>query len=272
MQATTTRRLSTAASNPLWQTGDGRSVVLLHGVLVDHRMWWRQVEALATDYRVCTTDMLGHGEAPDPPGARVLADFVAQVADVVDACSGDGPPVLVGFSMGGLVAQAFAIEHWQRLAGLVLLNTIHDRSEAEATAVLARHQGNIDGGVEHAVANARERYYKLRDLETQPEVAERMSALMRDGDFTAKLKAHRVFVTSHGEVAGRLGAVRCPALVITGDEDGGSTPAMAARMARDLPDAELHVLDGQHHMAPVLDAPRVNGLLLDFLGRCFGKR
>ena len=54
---------------------------------------------------------------------------------------------------------------------------------------------------------------------------------------------------------------------MTGDRDAGSTPEMAHKMADALPDAELHILDDQHHMMPVLDADRVNAIILKFLAR-----
>ena len=49
-------------------TGEGRPVVLVHGVFMDRRMWFPQVEVLSRDYTVCCMDMLGHGYAPDPDG------------------------------------------------------------------------------------------------------------------------------------------------------------------------------------------------------------
>ena len=54
---------------------------------------------------------------------------------------------------------------------------------------------------------------------------------------------------------------------MTGDGDAGSTPEMAKAMAAAIPDAELHILDRQQHMMPVLDAIRVTGLMRGFLDR-----
>ena len=56
------------SGTPAWISGAGRAIIFIHGVLVDHRMWQAQVDALSPHYRVCCIDMLGHGEAPDPPG------------------------------------------------------------------------------------------------------------------------------------------------------------------------------------------------------------
>lgn len=258
---------STCDGTPVWVRGDGPTVIFIHGVLMDHRMWAPQVDALCGRYRTCCFDMLGHGRAPDPAGERLLGDFVTQAHHVVEQFSDAGPPVLCGFSMGGLIAQAYAARHHERLAGLILLNTVHDRSPEEAETVLARFQGNVTGGVEHAVASGTQRWFTRNDHMRQPCVIAAVQQWMRDGDFAAKRKAHRVFVSSDGEVTGKLAALSCPCLIMTGERDGGSTPAMAQKMARAIPDSELHILDDQHHMMPTLAADRVNRIILAFLAR-----
>ena len=159
--------------------------------------------------------------------------------------------------------------HHERLSGLVLLNTVHDRSPEEAATVKARFEGNVTRGVENAVESGTRRWFTSEDRERFPNVIADVQRWMREGDFTAKRKAHRVFVSSDSQVTGRLGALTCPALVMTGGRDAGSTPAMARKMADAIPNAELHVLDDQHHMMPTLAAGRVNQILLQFLRRVF---
>ena len=171
--------------------------------------------------------MLGHGDAPDPPGDRTLDDFVEQVREVVDEFSDHGPPVLGGFSMGGLITQAYAARYHALLDGIIILNAVHDRSTEESKRVYARYQGNVDEGPEHAVSSGARRWFKPSDYETHSDEIAQTLSWMRNGDFTAKCKAHRVFATSDGEVTGRLGKISCPALIMTGDEDAGSTPEMA---------------------------------------------
>ena len=73
----------TSSGTPVWIDGDGPTLVLVHGVLMDHRMWAPQVAAFASHYRVCCIDMLGHGRAPYPDGPRSLEDFVEQVDEVI---------------------------------------------------------------------------------------------------------------------------------------------------------------------------------------------
>ena len=87
--------------------------------------------------------------------------------------------------------------------------------------------------------------------------------------FAAKCKAHCVFVTSDKQVSGKLSAVSCPALVMTGERDAGSTPEMAMDIARQISDSDLRVMDGQHHMMTMLDSDRVNREIMIFLEYVF---
>ena len=96
----TTEKHRTSGGTPVWITGEGPSVVLVHGVQMDHRMWDAQVATLSDGYRVLCIDMLGHGDATDPDGERTLGDFTGQVEEVVsEFCEGERP-VMGGFSMG----------------------------------------------------------------------------------------------------------------------------------------------------------------------------
>lgn len=267
------RRILTASGTPIWISGEGPTLVLVHGVMVDHRMWAPQVRALSGVYRICCIDMLGHGDAPDPPGARALDDFVSQIDEVIDRLSDKGLPVLGGFSMGGLVSQAYAIKHSEKLAGLILMNAVHDRSDEQSRRVLARYKDNVKYGSENAVQSGARRWFTPEEQEAYAPQIEAALDWIRDGDFAAKCKAHRVFVTSDPQVSGKLSAVSCPALVMTGELDVGSTPKMAIDMARQIPDSVLRVMDGQNHMMTMLDANRVSCEIMTFLEKVFkGKK
>ena len=263
----TTEKHRTSGGTPVWITGEGSSVVLVHGVQMDHRMWDAQVAALSDGYRVLCIDMLGHGDAPDLDGERTLGDFTGQVEEVVsEFCEGQRP-VIGGFSMGGLVTQAYGAAHHRSLAGLMILNAVYDRTPEQAAVVRERSCMAAAKGAEAAIAAARPRWFREDEIAAQGEMVDEICQWMRDGDFAAKCKAHWVFATSDDQVAGRLGDISCPALIMTGDGDAGSTPEMAKAMAAAIPDAELHILDRQQHMMPVLDAIRVTGLMRGFLDR-----
>ena len=88
---------------------------------------------------------------------------------------------------------------------------------------------------------------------------------MQKDDATSFLTAYAIFCNAGDERAGKLTGVRCPALVMTGDFDTGSTAAMVERMVADIPDAQASIIAGGRHMMPMEMADEVNAVLLAFL-------
>lgn len=255
----------TSSGTPVWIDGSGPPVILIHGVMMDHRMWEPQVRALRDAYTVIRYDMLGHGQAPDAEGERTLDEFVAQAREVIGECCSSQRPVLGGFSMGGLVTQTFAARHWSDLRAVMLFNTVFERAATQRDAVAHRLGLMEQGGVENVVEPAMQRWFNAKEKRERRAEIDEVIGWMRDDEFTPKIKAYRVFVNSDSPCAEMLGLVQCPALVMTGDGDVGSTAQMSERMAAVLPAAELHIQDNQQHMMPFLDADRVNVKMRKFL-------
>jgi (E)-2-((N-methylformamido)methylene)succinate hydrolase len=260
---------TTTSGTPYWVDGPATTkrptLVFLHGVLMDHRSWDRQVDGLAGDFRIVRQDMLGHGDCPDRPGPRRLEDFVEQVRALIQETCPDEAPVLIGFSMGGLIAQAYAIQYATALSGLVLMSAVYNRTAEELASVAARLKNLEAAGVEGVISAARERWFRPDEMEAQGDQIEEILGWMQEGDPAAKTKAYRVFTSEDHKTAGKLGAVSCPALVMTGDGDKGSPPHMSKAMAAEIPNARLAIIEHQQHMMPVLAAERVNVELRTFL-------
>ena len=246
--------------------GEGPAVVLVHGVGLDLDMWAAQAAALARHYTVIRYDMLGHGGSAKPPGKLRLSSYITQL-EMVHRYFRLGRSVVVGFSMGALVGRAFAFAHPERLAGLALLNGVYDRTPAELDAIRARLQLAETDGPEALIEAALARWLSPEFRAAAPDAVAAIEDRLRANDRHGFLAAYRVFIEADEAAAGPLTALSCPALVITGEKDQGSTSAMAAAMAAAIPDAELHVLPGLAHLAPIEGADAVNALLLGFLDR-----
>lgn len=243
--------------------GAGPPLVLIHGVGLDMAMWDAQAKALAGRHRVIRYDMLGHGASADPPGERKLADFVEQLRVLLDHLEVTAAAV-VGFSMGGLVARAFALGHPERVRRLVVMSAVFERSPEQQAAVLARVAQAEEGGPAANLDAALERWFSPDFRAADPEAVERVRKTVLANDPEGYLKAYRVFATADGAASEDLAAIGCPTLVVTGVEDLGSTPAMAEAMAARIPGATCRVLPGRH-MIPVERAEEVNEGLRDFL-------
>lgn len=245
--------------------GGGAPVVLIHGVGLDREMWAPQVAALTALGPVLSYDMIGHGETPPRPDGCALGDFAAQLAALLDAL-GIERCRPVGFSMGGIVARAFAARWPERVERLVLMSTVFERTAAARASVEGRCETVAAEGIAATVGPALERWFTPAWAAAHPDVVEAVRRRMLANDPAGYLAAYRVFATADREPAAEgLARIACPTLVLTGADDANSTPAMAETLAKRLSDGRALVLPGRRHMMPLEAADEVNAALLDFL-------
>jgi pimeloyl-ACP methyl ester carboxylesterase len=232
------------------RSGAGTPIILVHGVGADLEMWEAVAERLAPRHDVVRYDMLGHGASAKPPGPYCLHDFIGQLQRLAD---GLAIPkfVLAGFSMGGLVAQGFALAAPDRVERLTLLNTVFDRSPQERAAVEARVREVVKRGHAAGIAAALERWFTPAFRAARPEVVAGIGRRMETNDFQAYAAAYGLFASADRELAGRIAGIAIPTMVVTGAEDQRSTTAMAMAMAERLPHGRCHIIPGQRHMTPL---------------------
>ncbi|MCZ7358637.1 MAG: alpha/beta fold hydrolase, partial [Candidatus Methanoperedens sp.] len=104
------------------QTGDGPALVLLHGFIIDSRMWRLQLESLSDQFTVIAWDAPGTGQSSDPPETFGIGDWVDCLAGLLDAAGVQRAHIL-GLSWGGILAQEFYRRHSMRVLSLVLADT-----------------------------------------------------------------------------------------------------------------------------------------------------
>lgn len=237
-----TLRLSDGAAVRVIEAGSaGAPVLLIHGVGMRAEAWGPQIVALASDHRVIAVDMPGHGESDALPGDPRLPDYVAWAARVIEAL-GLGPVSVAGHSMGSLIAGGLAVERPDLVARAALLNGVHRRDATARAAVMARANELASGVVE--VEAPLSRWFGTDEDDVRDQVAGWLRAVSPTG-YAA---AYRAFAEGDTVYADRLGQVRCPLLVLTGDGDANSTPAMSKAMATMAPQGRAVVIAGHRHM------------------------
>ena len=250
-------------------SGEGPPVVLIHGLGLNRRMWQWQVPVLEARYRVIRYDLLGHGESAPPADPVALASFSEQLAAVLDRLGLERAAVL-GFSLGGMIVRRFAMDHPGRATALGILNSAHGRTEAERDAIRLRVEQAAAEGPSATVDNALTRWFTAACAERSPELLDLVRTWVTANDPAVYPKIYKVLAEGDAEIADCLGAIDCPVLVMTGEEDYGNSPDMARRMADGLPRAELVILPGLRHMALAEDPDQVNQVLLGFLDWALG--
>jgi len=250
--------------SPASSIASGNTLVLVHGVGLDHRMWDWQITPLASQFSVLRYDLLGHGQTPVDPTASTLADFVVQLKTLLDFLQIEHVH-LVGFSLGALIAQLFAREHADYLASVTFMNGVYRRVEAELDSVRHRLALTREHGASSTVDLAIERWFTEPYRSQHPDIMERVRQRLLANNLDGYVTAYSCFVHGDPEVGDALTQVKCPALAITGEDDVGSTPQMCHRMAADLDDATVKILPGLRHGAPIEGAAVMSRALLKFL-------
>ncbi len=242
--------------------GAGQPVMLIHGVGADSSSWDEIAPGLAQRFRVLRLDLRGHGRSGRIEGDCTLDDFVRDLLDVMDAAGVDKAHV-VGFSLGGLIAQGIALSHPDRVDRLALISAVAGRTEEERAKVRARLEILRNEGIAAITAAAQERWFTPGFVQAHPEkVRDRMEQLKHNDPDSYKA-AYTVF--SMSDLGERLHDIRHRTLIVTGEHDVGSNTRMARYMHDQISDSELRILPGLRHSV-LTEAPEQTGtLLIQFL-------
>jgi 3-oxoadipate enol-lactonase len=243
--------------------GSGAVVVLAHAIGCDRRMWEDLVTALhERGMRVLSVDLRGHGTSPVPRRPYTLAEMAGDVAALLDRV-GVRTAHWVGLSMGGMVGQAFALSHGERLARLVLANTTSSYGPDGPAMWEARAKAVEDGGVAAIKDLAMARYFSEDFRARHPDVVartgERFLATPREG-YIGCCDAIRGL-----DFTESLARITAPTLVIAGEKDLGTPPAMSEAIARQIPGAKLSIIPGAAHLSAVETPREFSSLVCGFL-------
>ncbi len=233
---------------------DARAVVLLHGSNADLHTWQPWAERLRDEYRVIRFDQIGHGlTGPSISGTYALDDFRATINEVTEVLEVD-TFVLAGNSMGGWIAMDYAMNHPERLEGLVLVDAGGADIQREGSGNLAFSIARLPG-VGAAMSQLLPRSIVERSLSQSvsnqdivtPEAVDRYWELARyPGNREATRKRFSGDRTPFD--AADVSAVKVPTLVMWGDEDT-LIPVEAATWYDDLlPASRLVIYEGFGHM------------------------
>jgi 3-oxoadipate enol-lactonase len=239
--------------------GNGPPVLLIHGVGGDAGNWGPIADRLAARFDVIAMDLRGHGKSDrvmTPIDVHHLARDAVQVLDEaeVQRCR------VVGFSLGGAVAQALALDFPARVDKLALIGTVCGRTPDEQERATARVEFLKEHGTAAIAEANRERWFTDAFRQAQAAIVERRVAQVKACDPASYLHSFTVFCTT--DFADRLGEIRVPLLVIAGEHDLAATPRMAQLMSDNVSDAAVHVLPGLRHSL-LIEAPDQVGALLD---------
>lgn len=230
---------------------NGVPLVFCNSLGSDFRIWDQVVPAFTDQFAVLRYDKRGHGLSDAPPGPYTIHDHAEDLAGLL-ATLNLNAAVLIGISVGGMIALDFAIHYSARVKALVLCDTgakigtpeyWNERAENVRKAGLAPLVDTIVG-----------RWFTA-DFPRQHPAEYRgyhnfLSRVPTVG-YTATCEALR-----DGDLRASLGSIQAKALVLCGDQDAVTTPALARELADGLKNARLELIANAAHL-PCLEQPGV---------------
>ena len=243
------------------QEGQGTDLILIHGLGMSLRDWDGCTPDLAKHHRVLRVDVRGFGESDKPPGPYSPQLFARDLAGLVRACQVTRAHI-AGISMGGVIAQRFALDFPELVRSLTLIST---SSEVNVQAQAAWEK--LATGVEQqgftAAAGMADRLHAAHFTRAHPERVQNRECLTAANDpraFAAAARAVSAFNWTND-----LRRVTAPTLILQGLEDVLTPPGGAVKMNRALPHSRLLMLPECGHFVPDEKPEVFTNTLLAFL-------
>lgn len=234
-----------------WQA-ERKTLVFIHGSGGDHTVWLHQCSQMRKYFNVAALDLPGHGRS-EGGGEQDVAVYVEWVRRILEALAIE-KPVLIGHSLGSAISLSYALAYGDRLAGIVPVGggatmpvnqAILDGLKTDPSAVIA---------MAAKIALAKGNRDRLSEVLTK-----NMSGVNPDvlyGDFLA---CHKLDVTA------AVSRISVPALIICGDEDKMTPPAMSRYLEENIPGAQMALIAGAGHFTMLEQVEEFNRTLSTFV-------
>jgi 3-oxoadipate enol-lactonase len=241
--------------------GAGEPVVLLHPLALSGEVWQPLGAALSTQFQVFAPDLRGHGRSSWDRDSFTIKDMARDVAEAMDSLSLPSAHLL-GMSMGGSVALTLAGLFPERVKSLVLADTTAWYGPNAPNTWAERAEKAVSVPRDRQLAFQVDRWFSEQFRAARPDEVDRISRIFVATDSAA----HAAASNAMGELDSRrlLRSITARTLVMVGEQDYATPPAMAEQLAGSIPDASLLVLPALRHLS-LVERPELAATVRDHL-------
>ena len=245
------------------EQGSGPPLVLIMGLGYTSEMWHRVLPAVAREYRTVLFDNRGVGRSDVPDQGYSIGDMAADTAAVMDAAAIQSAHIF-GISMGGLIAQEFALRYPERTRSLILGCTHHGGREAVVAdrevfeKLMARGSMPAEEGTRAMVPYVYDEATPRERIEEDLEI--RMRTYPTSKGYFGQVQAILAF-----DARSRLPEISAPTLVLHGESDRLVPPENGRLIAGLIPNAKLIMFERASHIFTTDQPEASNEAILSFL-------
>ena len=237
-----------------WERGSGPVILLVHGMFGDHLDWEPVLAPLAVRHRVLAVDLPGFGASEKPDASYSAEFFVTALAELLDHVS-VRRATLVGNSFGGILASRFALAHAPRVERLILVSGARKFSEEERNFSRERMSREILLRLTPEVNRQMFAPIFAKEGPAQERYLAKQNAKLTRADYPeyARAMARSIETALTAYYPERLGEIRCPVLLLWGQQDAVIPQHHARDALAQLKYGTLVVLPGCGHAAQIDD-------------------
>jgi 3-oxoadipate enol-lactonase len=245
------------------EQGQGKPLALLHGFPLDWRIFEKQITPLSKQFRVIAPDLRGFGQSKndEPFTIASLADDVHTLLQSMDAL----PCALGGLSMGGYVAFAFARKYASDLTSLILIDT---RAEADTPEGKAGRQKMIDlarqSGPKAVADQMLPKMLAEQTFKSNPQTVAQLRQIMETCPATT-IEHALAAMRDREDSVDLLPRITAPTLIVVGEHDAITPPAMAQTMQTKIANSKLVQIANAGHLSTMEKPEDVTKTIESFL-------
>lgn len=247
-----TLRMSIRVEGP----DDGPPLLFINSLGTELSLWDRVLPHLPKGLRVIRYDMRGHGQSDKPDGPYPMGELVADAAEVLQSVKAKDA-VVVGLSIGGLVAQGLAAERLDLVRGLVISNSAAKIGTAQMWE--DRVASVLKDGLEPLVEPTMDRWFSKKVHRDQPDLVDEFRAMMRRQDPVGY--AGCAAAIGDTDLFASTARLKLPTLGIAGTDDGSTPPDMVREVTDLVAGSRFELIRGAGHL-PCACHPETYGAIL----------
>jgi 3-oxoadipate enol-lactonase len=210
-------------------------------------MWEEFVPQLGERHRIVPVDLPGHGSA-SPLSSKWT---VAAIADAVmaDLHSLADEYVLLGASLGGMVAQELAVRKPQKLSMLILVDTLSSVMPRQQSAIRRRAESAREGGMAALMEDTIQRWFTPSFIRERGAEVTRVRSIL--AGCNPEFHAACWEAIAGFDIEDRISAIRVPVCTVVGSEDISTPPSVAQAIAESVPDGQCIIIPAAGHMSMI---------------------
>ncbi|MFX1451892.1 MAG: alpha/beta fold hydrolase [Promethearchaeota archaeon] len=263
--------------------GDGDPIILIHGFSDRKEHWRAQISSLSEYFKVIRMDNRGAGKSDRPDGEYTMNLYASDVLGLIDFL-GIGKAHIVGHSLGGMIAQNFAILYPSKVNKLILINTLPGlRPPGEPIDEAIRmykenaingHEAMLKDPLNEFINGAKGKYSRnfwklMRDNPKKNfheiwSVEDLIEEKLKDGPTIKDLSNQAHALSTHNTYE-RLHEIQNEVLILSAERDKSCPKSMGEKMHELIPNSKFIIIKGAGHQSILEKAPEINHIIIDFL-------